>query len=84
MSMPVNIILKNRYLYSTKTLTVLLKVQWIFCCIAEPFFIRNFKRVDLPYKYLCRNAERVHGQRKVGNSWSSSGIFWCRLSSRPL
>jgi len=42
------------------------------------FVIRNFRGTSTSVKMLkgyvviCRNAEGVHGQRKVGNPWSSS------------
>ena len=50
------------YLYSSKNLKVLLRIQWILLFYSA-FCHKKFSWCML----TCRNAEVVHGQRKVGN-----------------
>ena len=42
-----------------------------FCYFAQPFCHKKFQG----YMFICRNAEGVHGQRKVGNPWSRKRLI---------
>ena len=59
----VNIVFKMNYFYSSKNLKTLKNSDY-FCHFTQAFCHRQCLR------YICRNADGVHRQGKVGKPWT--------------